>query len=206
MSTPACPIFVHARIHAARNTDALGFVNEGDSNCVGSRCALWNSQPGVTDHGRCGIGHGNNFRDPAAPELPVDRAKEVLVGLANAFAEDRVADVARREGRSRYVADQLAEDLDAEPTVDVVDDEPALSDDHPEPEGGLTPGDTVDLFGLGDNVATVTTVANEFGVSTVWLDVASKTDPSGAIVPRTIPRSEIYWSHRTGRWTEVVPF
>ncbi len=87
MTAPVCPIFLTGRVAFGWPTgDAIGSraittPNESGEQrfcaCLGSRCAWWDPDPGNATRpqheakGRCGIGHGRNFLDPAAPPVPL---------------------------------------------------------------------------------------------------------------------------------------
>lgn len=65
-----CPMTFNGYLVA--NATPGSVIHAGDLDCVGSRCALWDAEPDLnsrvpatTGRGRCGLGKGDNFDDPA---------------------------------------------------------------------------------------------------------------------------------------------
>ena len=71
-----CPMTFTGSVVAQAQISAFSTTPD-DLMCIGSRCALWDSEPDRVEHaegsrftvpsgrGRCGLGKGDNFPDPA---------------------------------------------------------------------------------------------------------------------------------------------
>jgi hypothetical protein len=66
MKTPFCPTLTAAEY----SRDTIGYPDP--IPCKGSACAHWQSNVHEPGTGRCGQANGDNFPDPASPELIVD--------------------------------------------------------------------------------------------------------------------------------------
>ena len=59
-----CPMTFTGSVVAQAQISAFSTTPD-DLMCIGSRCALWSTLPDDVSRGRCGLGKGDNFPDPA---------------------------------------------------------------------------------------------------------------------------------------------